>query len=186
MFMSEPADVEKYKVILHFPLGFLLVACSDPKAATQNKVHESTQVEAQETVSTPKFSTEFERMNYHHPVDWKRFSGSNQELAERFFREKNCYKLQEQFDSYQRAWSNYRLIESTNMAEIAEVEIIRIQQDDPYGFVNIVGTDRDALFHFSTVPQSNREEIKLGAILKAEIYQDVGGRGWRVRSFVGL
>jgi len=89
----------------------------------------------------------------------------------------------------QRGWSVekiHKLLESQSSVEVVKIEIVRIQQNDPYGFVNVIGTDRDALFHFSTVPQNKRESIKLGAKLKAEIYQDIGGRGWRVRKFIGL
>jgi len=70
--------------------------------------------------------------------------------------------------------------------EITKVEVIKIHQDRPYGFVKVIDSDRDALFHFTIVPEGSREKVKLGVKLEARLYQDKSGRGLRVKEFVGI
>lgn len=98
------------KIIICGLIACLANGCSEPIIAEQNT---TPIVEQKKPVApNPKktFKSELERMNFHHPVDWDRFSGSNKELAYRFYKEKNCFKLQEQFDMYHDAWSNYKRV----------------------------------------------------------------------------
>ena len=64
--------------------------------------------------------------------------------------------------------------------EAADCRIVRIFDDRGYGFVQIAESARDAFFHFSVVPSTDREKLKVGLSIRAQIKGDKNGRGLQV------
>ncbi len=70
--------------------------------------------------------------------------------------------------------------------EIADCRIIRVFEDRGYGFVQIADGSRDAFFHFSVVPSTDRNKLKVGISFQAQIKADKNGRGLQVNRVISF
>ncbi len=66
---------------------------------------------------------------------------------------------------------------------LREVVIVKTFLDRGYGFVYVPSLNQDAFFHMSALPTSQHELFSAGARLRAEVINDVKGRGLQVRRF---
>lgn len=69
---------------------------------------------------------------------------------------------------------------------ILDCKIVRLYKDRGYGFVGLDGSLRDAFFHFSIIPESERENLSLGQVFRCAVCPDPKGRGWQVKRVVSL
>ena len=73
-----------------------------------------------------------------------------------------------------------------DVVETVDCRIIRVFHDRGYGFVQIGGSSRNAFFHFSIVPSTDREKLKIGIMVKAQIKEDKSGRGLQVKTVISF
>ena len=69
----------------------------------------------------------------------------------------------------------------TSQIETVECEIIRLFPDRQYGFVKIIGSQKDAFFHTSVFPYELRKKLKESQKIRAEIGPDKDGTGFQVK-----
>jgi len=68
--------------------------------------------------------------------------------------------------------------------ETVDCKVIRLYPDRGYGFVRIIGSTRDAFFHYSAIPKAVRDQMDLNSQIRAEICTDKRGRGLQVRKII--
>jgi len=70
--------------------------------------------------------------------------------------------------------------------ETADCRIVRVFDDRGYGFVDVVDSSRSAFFHFSVVPFSDRDKLKIDTRISAQIKADKNGRGLQVKKILSF
>jgi cold shock CspA family protein len=69
-------------------------------------------------------------------------------------------------------------------ADVFESEIVRLFPERGYGFVRLLDSPNDAFFHYSVVPQSEREKLSLNRRVKVNLGPDRLGKGLQVRKII--
>ncbi|MEZ5790058.1 MAG: cold shock domain-containing protein [Nitratireductor sp.] len=66
--------------------------------------------------------------------------------------------------------------------QVTECSITRLFPDRNYGFVRLLDTEKDAFFHYSVVPEAERDKLTVMRRLKVNLGPDRTGRGLQVRA----
>ena len=72
------------------------------------------------------------------------------------------------------------------VVEISDCRIVRVFDDRDYGFVQTADSPRDAFFHFSVVPSADRDKLKVGTKIKAQIKADKRGHGFQIKKIMAF